>query len=233
MEQLQKDRNYTRFLVRLIQKEIRNNNIKNKEQLMSFINKIKSDINTKEVIDYVNNNGLTFNYQEFNYAINQLIAEFDKMLEKANNVQLNQNIQSQNTVNEEIKYIPITKVDVNAVPKDLIEKVNFLIVNPNVDVNNVLVDIKYGTFLDISTKKPIVIRRNPENNAFELVEEKKEETPKETEKLNLNKEKPKVKTKKLVMPDIIKNNKAYISTVLVTAVCAISGIIIASLLLVK
>ena len=58
MEQLQKDRDYTKFLVRIIEQEIRKNSFKNKNELMAFINKIRQDLNTKQVIDYVNNNRL-------------------------------------------------------------------------------------------------------------------------------------------------------------------------------
>ena len=245
MEQLQKDRDYTKFLIRTIEKEIRKNSFKNKNELMNFINGIRQDLNTKQVIDYVNNNRLIFNYQEFQMKINQVINNFDIMMqnlqiEKMRQMQQMQmqKMQQASYQNQQPSYVPITKVDVNSISKELIEKINFLIVNPKIDVNNVLVDTKTGNFVDFVNKKPIVIIHNKETNAFEIMGEKKEEKqeikPKKVEeKKEEVKQQSKVRTKKLIMPKIIENNKAFISTVLVTAVCAISGIVIASLILVK
>ena len=262
MEQLQKDRDYTKFLVRIIEQEIRKNSFKNKNELMAFINKIRQDLNTKQVIDYVNNNRLIFNYQEFQIRVNQIVNNFDIMMQnikmqqerlmqeqmkkQVNNQQVvrqNMNNQMHFQQQEQPNYIPLTKVDVNSVSKDLIERINFLIVNPKVDVNNVLVDTKSGNFVDIVKRKPVLITKNKDTNAFELVEDQKE---KQEEQKNQKikpmavepqkqevKSKPKVKTRKLIMPKIVENNKAFISTVLITAVCAISGIVIASVILVK
>lgn len=288
MEQLQKDRNYTGFLIRLIDKEIKANKFKSKNELINFINKIKADLNTNEVRNYIVNNALIFDGRIFEEAINKMLMEFDRVNQVQNIIPLVpnqiqtptttynntpvQNVNSNNVVdmrayqssvnnvNIQEQYVPITKVDANRVSKEIIEKINFLIVNPKVDVNDFAVNIVNGDFKNIKDNMIYIVRKNITNGAFELVN--KNDTNKvqvsnnnvnrlssfsnedltniannpnvsdDYKKLSneeLNNRKEKTKTRKLIMPKI--NNAAFVSTVLLTVVSAISGIVIAAILL--
>lgn len=288
MEQLQKDRNYTGFLIRLIDKEIKANKFKSKNELINFINKIKADLNTNEVRNYIVNNALIFDGRIFEEAINKMLMEFDRVNQVQNIIPLVpnqiqtptttynntpvQNVNSNNVVdirayqssvnnvNIQEQYVPITKVDANRVSKEIIEKINFLIVNPKVDVNDFAVNIVNGDFKNIKDNMIYIVRKNITNGAFELVN--KNDTNKvqvsnnnvnklssfsnedltniannpnvsdDYKKLSneeLNNRKEKTKTGKLIMPKI--NNAAFVSTVLLTVVSAISGIVIAAILL--
>lgn len=294
MEQLQRDRDYTGFLIRLIDTEIRTNKFKNRDELNAFINKIMRDLNSDEVINYVSTNGLKFDYQAFNMKLGELFAQFDRMQQLRMNaitrkpeqpsvVQQPQVVEqpivaSSNVVSSEIKeevkpnykFVPITKIDVNEVSKELIEKINFVIVNPNVDTNDYQVDIASSCFLNTRNNELYYVVKNSNTNTFELINANpkntevkqddsmlskfkdedlktmqanpnvsaaiREEATKELElriKNNVEnkEEKKEVKARTLMMPKI--NNAAFVSTVLVAGISAISGIVIASLLLVK
>lgn len=254
MEQLKRDKNYTGYLIRLIENEMRSNKFKTKNDLILFINnKIIKDLSTNEVIVYIRNNGLSFNNQEFSLNINRILEEYDKMQQPQNVMPL---------VNNE-EYIPITKVDVNNVAEELILKINFLIGNPRVNVNDFAVNIKSGEFKNINDNQVYIVRKNS-NNIFELVNKNmvqdngkdfskftneeltsmvnnpnvsdnyKKSFTKELEDRKVNNEninKEEVKTRKLELPKM--NNAAFASTVLLTAISAISGIVIASVLLAR
>ena len=284
MEQLQKDRNYTGFLIRLIRNEVNSNRFKTKNDLIMFINKINSDLASVEISNYIRNNGLTFNNQEFNMNINKILQEYDMR----NNMQQSavQQPISNNQINsvqpihtEPVQYVPITKIDFNKVSKELIEKVNFIIVNPSLNTNDFMVDLVSGNFKNIKDNNIYVVNKNMSNGSFELV-------PKTVVKVNSEQPKPqqntipnnlsmfsneelqtmvnnpnisdvnrkafsgelekrgkevvkeksdvKVKTKvkqedSKLMPQI--DNKAFASTVLLTLMSAIFGVVIASILI--
>lgn len=290
MEQLQKDRNYTGFLIRLIDKEIKANKFKSKNELINFINKIKADLNTNEVRNYIVTNALIFDGRIFEEAINKMLMEFDRVNQVQNIIPLvppqtqiqtpittynNTPVQtvssnnvvdmrayqsSVNNVNIQEQYVPITKVDANRVSKEIIEKINFLIVNPKVNVNDFAVNIVNGDFKNIKDNIIYVVRKNATNGAFELVNkniaEQVQVSNNNVNKLSsfsnedltnmvnnpnvsddykklsneeLNNRKEKTKTRTLVIPKI--NNAAFASTVLLTVISAISGIVIAAILL--
>lgn len=67
------------------------------------------------------------------------------------------------------QYIPITKIDVNNTPKDIIDKANFIIVNPNFNPNDYMVDLVSGNFKNINDNKIYVVNKNMTNGNFELV----------------------------------------------------------------
>lgn len=290
MEQLQKDRNYTGFLIRLIDREIKANKFKSKNELINFINKIKADLNTNEVRNYIVTNALIFDGRIFEEAINKMLMEFDRVNQVQNIIPLvppqtqiqtptttynNTPVQtvssnnvvdmrayqsSVNNVNIQEQYVPITKVDANRVSKEIIEKINFLIVNPKVNVNDFAVNIVNGDFKNIKDNIIYVVRKNATNGAFELVNKNVAEQVqvsnnnvnrlssfsnedltniannpnvsdnyKKLSNEELNNRKEKTKTGTLVMPKI--NNAAFASTVLLTVISAISGIVIAAILL--
>lgn len=303
MEQLQKDRNYTGFLIRLIRNEVNSNRFKTRNDLIMFINKINSDLSTVEIANYIRDNGLTFNNQEFNMNINKILQEYDMRNQMQNVVPLTTNQQQTNTGvptlnnqnvgaitnnvqsihTEPVQYVPITKIDFNKVSKELIEKVNFIIVNPNVNTNDFMVDLVSGNFKNIKDNNIYVVNKNINNGSFELVpkntikvrqEHKVENYDVQTNSIPNNlsmfsdeqlqtlinnpnisdvnrkafsgelekrgkevvKEKSDVKVKTKVkqedsklMPQI--DNKAFASTVLLTLMSAIFGVVIASILI--
>lgn len=289
MEQLQKDRNYTGFLIRLIDREIKANKFKSKNELINFINKIKADLNTNEVRNYIVTNALIFDGRIFEEAINKMLMEFDRVNQVQNIIPLVppqtqiqaptttynntpvQTVSSNNVVdmrayqssvnnaNIQEQYVPITKVDANRVSKEIIEKINFLIVNPKVNVNDFAVNIVNGDFKNIKDNIIYVVRKNATNGAFELVNKNDVNQVSDNNNVNrlstfsnedltniannpnvsddykklsneeLNNRKEKTKTRTLVMPKI--NNAAFASTVLLTVISAISGIVIATILL--
>lgn len=76
MEQLQRDRNYSNYLLRLVDVEARKNN--SKDDLLKFINQLNSSINSDEVIKYVEDNHLKFDYRVYSDGIKKILEEFDR-----------------------------------------------------------------------------------------------------------------------------------------------------------
>lgn len=76
MEQLQRDRNYSNYLVRLVAKEA--SNCGSKDELIDFINKLRKDINNSKVLDYINENNLSFDYRDFEAGIKNVLVEYDR-----------------------------------------------------------------------------------------------------------------------------------------------------------
>ena len=192
MEQLQKDRNYTGFLCRLIDQEMKVGKFRNKNELIAFINKINSDLATVELGNYIRNNGLSFNSQEFSMNVNRILEEYDRIIlmqntvtplqqptqqpiqnigqvQQVNNVQ-NQPVNNiQSITEQQEKYVPITKIDFNSVSQNLIEKVNFLIVNPSINTNDFMVDLVSGNFKNIKDNNIYVVTKNNNTGTLELV----------------------------------------------------------------
>lgn len=192
MEQLQKDRNYTGFLCRLIEQEMKAGKFRNKNELIAFINKINSDLATVELGNYIRNNGLSFNSQEFSMNVNRILEEYDRIVlmqntvtpfqqptqqpiqnvgqvQQVNNVQ-NQPVNNiQSITEQQEKYVPITKIDFNSVSQNLIEKVNFLIVNPSINTNDFMVDLVSGNFKNIKDNNIYVVTKNNNTGTLELV----------------------------------------------------------------
>jgi len=326
MEQLQKDRNYTGFLCRLIEQEMKAGKFRNKNELIAFINKINGDLATVELSDYIRGNGLSFNPQEFNMNVNRLLEEYDRINLVQNTIQpIQQPIQQpaqqaqplsqqpnnkfvnqqssyvQPITEQQEKYVPLTKIDFNSVSQALIEKVNFMIVNPNINTNDYMVDLVSGNFKNIKDNSIYAVNKNAVSGTLELVlKDSVNKQPQPTvtnnmvsnnniqnnsvqnnsnnglsmvsdielqnmvgnpnisdvnrkaimeeiarRKQNINqgvaqmtnvseKDKPKTKVKakndiKSIVPEI--NNSAFASTVLLTVMSAIFGIVIATVLL--
>ena len=280
MEQLQKDRNYTGFLCRLIEQEMKTGKFRNKNELIAFINKINSDLATVELGNYIRNNGLSFNSQEFSMNVNRILEEYDRIVlmqntvtpfqqptqqpiqnvgqvQQVNNVQ-NQPVNNiQSITEQQEKYVPITKIDFNSVSQNLIEKVNFLIVNPSINTNDFMVDLVSGNFKNIKDNNIYVVTKN-NNNSLSMVSDielqnmvgnpnisdvnrkaimeeiarRKQIVSQADSILKTDSPKTKVKVKhdkKKIVPEI--NNSAFASTVLLTVMSAIFGIVIATILL--
>ncbi|MBQ3420523.1 MAG: hypothetical protein IJH34_02400 [Romboutsia sp.] len=343
MEQLQRDRNYSNYLVRLVEEEARR--VGSKDELLKFIDQLNRSINNSDVIKYIQDNNLIFDYQMYSARVKNLLEEFDKnheaqinssdykqmqvdnknyivsnegkVLEQdasKNMGELSQEFKSKqnemvgaktgdslNNAKEvygimekeklESKFIPLSKVDVNNVPQELIMKVNFMIKNPNINYNDFQVDVERGTFINTKDNELYDVRRDVNTNQFQLfkanqavtmADDKSENNGKQNNKVDsndltmfsdeelksmygnvnvsqekkhiiineLNKRKQieidkakensmnntkeevkkKTLTKDKMMPIL---NSGYISTILVTLGAAVSGILIAVIILVN
>ena len=236
MEQLQRDKDYSAYLVRLVGNELNSN--KTKEELTQFINNINKSINSDAVIKYVSDNNLKFSYQEYSNGINKLLEQFDRM----HDFKVNKTFGSNVIVSGNYKFIPITKLSIENVSQDLIEKVNYLIVNPKINPNEYQVDIDTQTFINI--KDNVLYDIVKDKNGFKLinknatkVEEKKDKKLENTILLEQNIEiednvEEKESKFRLFMNKLTPAlNNGFVSTLLLTLVSAISGIALATLLL--
>lgn len=343
MEQLQRDRNYSNYLVRLVEEEARR--VGSKDELLKFIDQLNRSINNSDVIKYIQDNNLIFDYQMYSARVKNLLEEFDKnheaqinssdykqmqvdnknyivsnegkVLEQdasKNMGELSQEFKSKqnemvgsksedslNNAKEvygimekeklESKFIPLSKVDVNNVPQELIMKVNFMIKNPNINYNDFQVDVERGTFINTKDNELYDVRRDVNTNQFQLfkanqavtmADDKSENNGKQDNKVDsndltmfsdeelksmygnvnvsqekkhviinelnrrkqleiekqqeksMNNTKEEVKKKTLtkdkMMPIL---NSGYVSTILVTLGAAVSGILIAVMILVN
>ena len=76
MEQLQRDRNYSNYLIRLVEEHARS--ATNKDDLLRFINEIGKSINSAQVITYVQDNHLLFDYQVYSNGVKKILEEYDR-----------------------------------------------------------------------------------------------------------------------------------------------------------
>ena len=245
MEQLQKDKNYSAYLVRLIGNDL--SNYKTKEELVQFINNINRSINSSEVINYVQNNGLIFDYQEYNNGISKLLEQYDRM----HDFKTNKTFGSSNSNLSNYKFIPITKLSIDNVSKELIEKVNYLIVNPTINPNDYMVDIDTQVFINVKDNVLYDVEKD-NNNSYQLVSKNKNNTN-NTNNTSVNSEidfsknlentilmeqnveltnnDSKFKTLIDKLTPVL--NNGFVNTLLLTIISAASGIFLAILLLMK
>ena len=94
MEQLKKDKNYSSYLLRLIKKKSKNAN--NIEELQQYITKVNKTINKDEIVQYVDENNLKFDYKEYCNGIEEILKNYDKTKELENNTILNNNNKNDN-----------------------------------------------------------------------------------------------------------------------------------------
>ena len=240
MEQLQRDKDYSAYLLRLVGNEL--SVCKSREELVQFINNLNRSINSDEVIRYVNSNGLIFDYQEFNKGIDKLLEQYDRMHE----FKVNKNFGSNVMVSGNYNFIPITKISIENISQELIEKVNYLIVNPRINPNDFHVDINSQTFVNIKDNVLYNVIKDADGN-YQLVnkdgsnkiEVVKEEPSKKIENTilleknieiddNVEKKDSKFKLFMNKLTPVLSNG--FVSTMLLTLISAVTGIVLATIL---
>ena len=208
-------------------------NCRTKEELNEFINEINKSLNTDEIINYVSSNNLIFDYKLYCDNVDKILQKFDEEHRVSTNASVSVNNNN---------FMPITKISVGSVNDELIQKINFLITNPCINPNDFHVDVNRGIF--INTRENIMYDVVKNNNGYQLVNfnQKKEVENKVDNKndiivdkdivndKNNNKVKNKKTLKEKLMPIL---NSGYVSTVLLTVISAISGILIAAIILVN
>lgn len=198
-----------------LERKINDNYFSSKEQLIKYINEIRSrkDIDIALFNDKVGNI-LNF-YDEKNIGEEELLKK-EKEHSSIESYDMNKDNMS--------SLMPLNNLNFKLISKDMLNKIKFFISNINDNINNYQVDIINGIFLNTSSYELYEVTFNKDNNLYQIniIGNEKQHG---TDNLSLVSDKPKTRVLRN------NNNKAFIKTSLLFIVIITFSIVSALLLL--